>query len=143
MKLRKVEVTNWETGEKREALFHQFGFESDEDSGFNVAIVENKDGTVEAVCLQYIRFFDALEENNNDIEIIIDPTPEQIPKGWMWGAHWDEEDDLSEASLFPRNAGSIKYGAWDHYAILVRGHLTPTEMVAHIRNMLAEKEAAE
>ena len=95
MKLRKVEVTDWKTGETKDALFHKFGFESDDDSGFNVAIVENKDGTVETIRLQYIRFLDALKENNDDVEIIIDPTPEQIPDGWMWCAHWDDEDDLN------------------------------------------------
>ena len=66
MKPRRVEVTNWKTGEKREALFHQFGLDL-EDSGdgnsssYTVAIVEYPDGSVESVCLQYIRFLDSPE----------------------------------------------------------------------------------
>ena len=61
MKLRKIEVTDWLTKIKREALFHEFGLENDEDGSYSVAIVENKGGTVEAVALQYIRFLDAPE----------------------------------------------------------------------------------
>ena len=66
MKLRRVEVTNWKTGEKREALFHQFGsallvFSSGAGVSFSVAVIEYSDGTAELVPLQYIRFLDSPE----------------------------------------------------------------------------------
>ena len=66
MKLRRVEVTNWKTGEKRKALFHQFGLDledSDDEnsSSYTVAIVEYPDGSVEFACLKYIRFLDSPE----------------------------------------------------------------------------------
>ena len=65
MKLRRVEVTNWKDGTKSEALFHQFGLElmesSDGNASYSVAIVEYPDGSVESVCLQYIRFLDSPE----------------------------------------------------------------------------------
>ena len=66
MKLRRVEVTNWKTGEKREALFHQFGLDLLEFSNgggvsFSVAVIEYLDGTAELVPLQYIRFLDSPE----------------------------------------------------------------------------------
>ena len=66
MKLRRVEVTNWKTGEKREALFHQFGLDL-EDSGdgnsssYTVAIVEYPDRSVDTVAPQDIRFLDSPE----------------------------------------------------------------------------------
>lgn len=66
MKPRRVEVTNWKTGEKREAFFHQFGLElegsvGERSSSYSVAIVEYPDGSVESACLKYIRFLDSPE----------------------------------------------------------------------------------
>ena len=66
MKPRRVEVTNWKTGEKREALFHQFGLElegsvGERSSSYSVAIVEYPDGSVDTVAPQDIRFLDSPE----------------------------------------------------------------------------------
>ena len=66
MKLRRVEVTDWKTGSKKEALFHGFGSEviesCDGNTSYSIAIVENQDGTVDTVVPQYIRFLDPPEQ---------------------------------------------------------------------------------
>ena len=66
MKLRRVEVTNWKTGEKREALFHQFGldileFSDGGGASLTVAIVEFHGGEVAPIPLPCIRFLDSPE----------------------------------------------------------------------------------
>ena len=74
----------------------------------------------------------------DDVEIIIDPTPEQVPEGSAWGCWWDTGDDnLGVGRLTPYD---VQCTPWEHLAILVRGHLSPSEMVARVRKMLAEKE---
>ena len=66
MKPRRVEVTNWKTGSKKEALSHRFGSEAaescDGNISYSVAIIENQDGTVDTVGPQYIRFLDPPEQ---------------------------------------------------------------------------------
>lgn len=73
----------------------------------------------------------------DDVEIIIDPMPEQVPEDGVWGCCWNNEcDDFSVEKLIPDDLRPI----WNHYAILVRGHLGPKELPARVRKMLAEKE---
>ena len=63
--MRRVEVTNWKTGEKSEGLFHQFGLDvieaCDGNASFSVAIVEFPDGSVEPIVLRCIHFLDEPE----------------------------------------------------------------------------------
>ena len=61
MKLRKVEVTNWLTKVKSKALFHGFGLGIDDGASFSLAIVEYKNGALEMVEVEYVRFLDAPE----------------------------------------------------------------------------------
>lgn len=77
---------------------------------------------------------------DDNVEIIIDPTPEQVPGGWLWCARWDEGTDMLEENLCAKSAVGIARWAWKHYAILVRGNIAPSEFCARVRQMLAEKE---
>ena len=77
---------------------------------------------------------------DDNVEIIIDPTPEQVPGGWLWCARWDEGTDMLEENLCAKSAVGIARWAWRHYAILVRGNIAPSEFCARVRQMLAEKE---
>lgn len=81
----------------------------------------------------------------DDVEIIIDPTPEQVPAGGAWGCWWDVEPImLDQIGLVPKipdkAARVIRNLAWAHFAIIVRGYLGPCDFVARVRKMLAEKE---
>ena len=78
---------------------------------------------------------------DDNVEIIIDPTPEQVPGGWLWCARWDEGTDMLEENLCAKSAVGIARWAWRHYAILVRGNIAPSEFCARVRKMLDEKEA--
>ena len=78
---------------------------------------------------------------DDNVEIIIDPTLEQVPGGWLWCARWDEGTDMLEANLCAKSAVGIARWAWRHYAILVRGNIAPSEFCARVRKMLDEKEA--
>lgn len=63
--MRRVEVTDWKTGEKSEGLFHQFGLDvmesSDGSASYSIAIVELPDGSVQPIVPTYIRFLDPPE----------------------------------------------------------------------------------
>lgn len=74
----------------------------------------------------------------DDVEIIIDPTPEQVPEEGAWGCCWDSRcDNPSMGVLVPDDLRPT----WKHYAVLTRGRLTNTELLSRVRQMLAEKEA--
>lgn len=74
------------------------------------------------------------------VEIIIDPTPEQVPEGSIWGAFWNDLDHFNESNTGAILKTWVAGMMWKHSAIVVRGHLTPTKLVARVRKMLAEKE---
>lgn len=74
----------------------------------------------------------------DDVEIIIDPTPEQVPEDGLWGCWWNDNRSSSGGEKIFRS--DIRNPTWDHYAILVRGHLEPKELAFRVRKMLAEKE---
>lgn len=78
---------------------------------------------------------------DDDVEIIIDPTPEQVEnEDVLWGCWWDLPEFLDLAHVGPvtRLKGAHIY---KHHAYVVQGHLGPVELVARVRQMLAEKKA--
>ena len=82
-------------------------------------------------------------EAKDDVEIIIDPKPEQVPKESVWGVFWHEIDDI-DADLahatsrfdFP---DIVSEDGWKHCAILTKGQLSPSELAARVRKMLVKK----
>ena len=77
---------------------------------------------------------------DDNVEIIIDPTPEQVEnEDVLWGCWWDLPEFLDLAHVGPvtRLKGAHIY---KHRAYVVRGHLGPVELVARVRKMLSEKE---
>ena len=72
----------------------------------------------------------------DDVEIIIDPKPEQVPEDGLWGCFIDATD----SRITPAIVCKCIVGGNARFAVLVRGNLTASGLVARVRKMLTEKE---
>lgn len=111
---------------------------AEQDAPFYISDLRAKlDGTREARITAAMEAIDG-KQTKDDVEIIINPTQEQVPKGGAGGCWWRNDRVIYSREVgvvFPDYIGILQ----DNYAIITHGYLTPTELVERVKKMLDDK----